>query len=99
MSSPDERFTHSRGRGGNKGRGSRIRGGDRRRWMAFRGRGRSSRARRGTMVFFYIVIIFWILHRYWRYIYIVCVCAGRYEVVNLSLNPTQGSQVSQIIDG
>ncbi|KAK9189717.1 hypothetical protein WN943_018316 [Citrus x changshan-huyou] len=50
VSSPDERFTHSRGRGGNKGRGSRIRG-------------------------------------------------GRYEVVNLSLNPTQGSQVSQIIDG
>ncbi|KAH9746490.1 SWIM-type domain-containing protein [Citrus sinensis] len=69
MSSPDERFTHSRGRrgnrgrgssvrGGNRGQGSRVRGGDRGRGMPSRGRGRGSRARRGNVVFFDIVIIF-----------------------------------------
>ena len=96
MSSPDERFTHSKGKWGNRGRGSRVRGGDRGRWMASRGRGRGSRVRRGTVVFFDIVIILWILHRYWSYIYI---CAGRYEADNLSPNPTQGSQASQLMDG
>ncbi|KAH9698180.1 SWIM-type domain-containing protein [Citrus sinensis] len=70
VSSPDERFTHIRGRGGNRGRGSRVREGDRGRGMASRGRGQGSRARR-----------------------------GRYEADNLSPNPTQGSQASQIIDG
>ena len=98
MSNPDKRFTHSRGRGGNRGRGSRVRWGDRGRGMASRGRGRGSRARRGTVVFFDIVIIFWMLHRYWSYIYIY-ICASRYEADNLSPNPTQGSQASQIIDG
>ncbi|KAH9762042.1 SWIM-type domain-containing protein [Citrus sinensis] len=43
---------------GNRGRGSRVRGVDRGRGMASRGRGPGSRARRGTVVFFDIFIIF-----------------------------------------
>ncbi|KAK9175475.1 hypothetical protein WN944_027482 [Citrus x changshan-huyou] len=38
-------FTNNKGRGGNSGRGSKVRGGGR--GMASRGRGRGSRVRRG----------------------------------------------------